>query len=183
MAEIFMVSDTHFGDKGAIMRYEGRPFKSGREMDETLISNWNETVGGADTVYHLGDVAWNMEKEELKTLVGKLNGRKILIQGNHDMSYSVREWMEIGFEEVYPLPVVLEGFFMLSHEPMYVNSYSPYANIFGHVHGNPMYRDKSGHSFCACVERTNYRPVPFDKIKKEMSGCRTAEESMKQEGK
>ena len=64
---------------------------------------------------------------------------------------------------------MLEGFFMLSHEPMYVNSYSPYGNIFGHVHGNPMYRDKSSHSFCACVERIGYTPVQFEKIKNEMS--------------
>lgn len=76
--------------------------------------------------------------------------------------------------------MVLDGFFMLSHEPMYINSYTPYANIFGHVHGNPMYRDKSGHSFCACVERTGYRPVSFDMIKKEMAGCQTMEEGIKE---
>ena len=86
--------------------------------------------------------------------------------------------METGFEEVYSLPVVLEGFFhAFPHEPMYVNSYSPYGNIFGHVHGNPMYRDKSSHSFCACVERIGYTPQ-FEKIKKRdvqgaaFGGCR-----------
>ena len=44
MSEIFMISDTHFGDNGAILRYEGRPFKNGPEMDGTLIANWNRTV-------------------------------------------------------------------------------------------------------------------------------------------
>lgn len=175
MAEIFMISDTHFGDSGAILRYEGRPFKSGPEMDEAMIGNWNQAVEVTDTVYHLGDVAWNMEKEELKRLVGRLKGRKILVMGNHDRDYTVKEWMEIGFEEVYPLPVVLDGFFMLSHEPMYVNSYSPYANIFGHVHGNPMYRDISGHSFCACVERIGYAPVRFSEIQNEMTSYRTVQ--------
>ena len=169
MSEIFMISDTHFGDNGAILRYEGRPFKNGPEMDGTLIANWNRTVKKEDVVYHLGDVAWNMDKEALKALISGLNGRKILVMGNHDRNFTVREWMETGFEEVYSRPVVLEGFFMLSHEPMYVNSYSPYGNIFGHVHGNPMYRDKSSHSFCACVERIGYTPVQFEKIKNEMS--------------
>lgn len=169
MAEIFMISDTHFGDRGAILRYEGRPFENGHEMDGTMLRNWNQAVGDEDIIYHLGDVAWNMGKEELKSLVGRLKGRKILVMGNHDRDFSVRDWMEIGFEAVYPLPVVLEDFFMLSHEPMYVNNCSPYANIFGHVHGNPMYRDKSGHSFCACVERIGYAPIRFQTIKEAMN--------------
>lgn len=173
MAEIFMISDTHFGDKGAILRYEGRPFQSGREMDEAMIANWNQAVKDTDTVYHLGDVAWNMGKEELKLLVDRLNGRKILVMGNHDRDFTVREWMDIGFEEVYPMPVVLEEFFLLSHEPMYVNPYSPYANIFGHVHGNPMYRNISGYSYCVCVERISYTPIRFCVIKKEMSCYRS----------
>ena len=96
MSEIFMISDTHFGDNGAILRYEGRPFKNGPEMDGTLIANWNRTVKKEDVVYHLGDVAWNMDKEALKALISGLNGRKILVMGNHDRNFTVREWMETG---------------------------------------------------------------------------------------
>lgn len=70
------------------------------------------------------------------------------------------------FDEVYFLPAVLEDFYILSHEPVYVNINSPYANIFGHVHGNPMYQDVSARSFCACVERIGYAPVPFETVKK-----------------
>ena len=93
MSEIFMISDTHFGDNGAILRYEGRPFKNGPEMDGTLIANWNRTVKKEDVVYHLGDVAWNMDKEALKALISGLNGRKILVMGNHDRNFTVREWI------------------------------------------------------------------------------------------
>ena len=42
----------------------------------------------------------------------------------------------------------------------------PYANIFGHVHANPIYKDFSEQSFCVSVERINYTPVSFDEIKR-----------------
>ena len=164
MGKIFMISDTHFGDSGSIIKYEGRPFRDGLEMDETMIENWNRTVGPEDTIYHLGDLACGRTKEEIKSLIARLSGHKILVMGNHDRDMTVREWMDAGFEEVYPLPVLLNEFYILSHEPLYVNTAGPYANIFGHVHGNPAYRDCSSRSFCACVERTGYRPVAFEKI-------------------
>lgn len=162
---IYIISDTHFGDAGAILKYEGRPFENGIQMNEGMIENWNRAVKPEDTVYHLGDFACGMDADEIRGILSSLNGSKRLVIGNHDTQYSAREWMDFGFDEVYSLPVVLEGFYILSHEPMYVNTNSPYANIFGHVHGNPMYLDVSARSFCACVERIKYTPVSFDGIK------------------
>lgn len=165
MSRIFVIADTHFGDKGAIIAYEGRPFADEHEMREQIIANWNQEVGPEDAVYHLGDVASGLSFGALKDLLGRLNGRKYLVMGNHDRGLSVRQWMEAGFDEVYSLPVILDGFYILSHEPVYVNMASPYANVFGHVHSNPAYRDMSPCSFCACVERTGYRPVDFEAVK------------------
>lgn len=162
----FIISDTHFSDKGSIIAYESRPFENGKAMDEVLIRLWNETVGEDDIVYHLGDVADEIPKEELKHIIDQLNGRKILVMGNHDRHFSVREWLEIGFDEVYPMPVVFNGYYMLSHEPLYVTTSAPYANIFGHVHKNPAYKDVSSRSFCVCVERNEYKPVEFAQISK-----------------
>ena len=160
-----MIADTHFGDDGSIIRYEKRPFANELEMRKALIENWNKVVGPEDTVYHLGDFASNLSWEETKQSVEALNGRKILIMGNHDQHFSPRQWLDMGFEEVYPLPVIYQGFYMLSHEPLYVNWASPYANVFGHVHANPAYRDYSERSFCVCVERHGYAPVDFEVIK------------------
>jgi calcineurin-like phosphoesterase family protein len=42
----------------------------------------------------------------------------------------------------------------------------PYANIFGHVHANPIYKDFSPQSFCVSVERINYTPISFEEIKR-----------------
>jgi calcineurin-like phosphoesterase family protein len=58
--EIFVISDTHFGQAKAI-EYFGRPFASREEMDETMIERWNAVVRPQDIVYHLGDVFFTGE--------------------------------------------------------------------------------------------------------------------------
>lgn len=165
MGRRFVIADTHFGDTGNIIRYEERPFENGEEMDRALMENWNRVVGAGDSVYHLGDFACGADREKAAGLLAGLNGRKILIMGNHDQWMTPREWREAGFEEAYPLPIILDGFYLLSHEPLYVTMAAPYANLFGHVHRSPAYRGCSARSFCACVERTGYAPVLFDTIK------------------
>ena len=75
----FFTSDTHF-NHGHIIKYCNRPFISMEEMNETIVQNWNKTVKQKDIIYHLGDVCWGLPDIFLK----KLNGYKILIQGNHD---------------------------------------------------------------------------------------------------
>ena len=52
--KVFFTSDTHFYH-GNIIRFCNRPFKSVEMMNETIISNWNNTVGQDDIVFHLGD--------------------------------------------------------------------------------------------------------------------------------
>lgn len=165
MASIYMIADTHFYNNGDIIRYEKRPFKDAEKMNHDLIINWNKIITNDDVVWHLGDFSDSSDMEKNKTLLNMLNGHKKLVMGNHDRNRSVAEWMDAGFEEVYPLPVILDDFFILSHEPSYVNLSSPYANIFGHVHGNPAYKDYSSRSYCVCVERINNRPVLLDDIK------------------
>ena len=152
---IFFIADTHFGDD-SIRRYENRPFATVEEMDGTIIKNWNETVSDEDTVYLVGDVG-DVNK------LSVLNGKIILIRGNHDKLPS-EEYKACGVLGVYDLPVVYENFWILSHEPMYVNRNAPYANIFGHIHDNPQYRTVSERSFCVSVERIGYKPVSFEEI-------------------
>ena len=65
----------------------------------------------------------------------------------------------------YTRPVIIDGFWILSHEPLYVNSNMPYANIFGHVHDSPIIKDFSNQHFCVSCERINYAPINFDDIK------------------
>ena len=65
-------------------------------MNEYIIQRWNSVVKNDDTVYHLGDVGFG-SVETVKSLVGMLNGTKILIRGNHDFKIGTNTWKEIGF--------------------------------------------------------------------------------------
>ena len=167
MARDFFIADTHFGGEN-IRRYENRPFENAAEMDEKLIENWNRAVAEDDTVYVLGDFSDYMDAEKEAEILGKLNGTKILVMGNHDTHRTPQEWREIGFVECYPMPVIYKNFFMLSHEPLYINVNMPYANFYGHVHGNPSYKDASKQSVCVSVERMDYTPVEFGILRNQM---------------
>ncbi len=159
MSKVFFIADTHFSED-KIIEYENRPFSSPEEMNESIITNWNKTVSPDDTVWHLGDFGADGHEQDF---LNRLNGKIILVKGNHD-NKSNEYYRLAGFDEVYDLPVLFNNFFILSHEPIYVNTNMPYANIFGHVHANPMFKDFSEHHFCACVERTNYAPVSMEQI-------------------
>lgn len=163
MSKSFFIADTHFGSE-SIMRYENRPFETVREMEQALIANWNQVVSEEDTVYVLGDFSENQSAEKDSEILCQLKGKKILVMGNHDTHRTPEEWRQVGFEECSPWPILYNGFFLLSHEPLYMNQNMPYANLYGHVHGNASYRDVSVQSACVSVERIGYTPVLFEDI-------------------
>lgn len=166
---VYFIADTHFGDQN-IMKYENRPFADVVEMDEAIIENWNKTVNVEDEIFVLGDFSF-YELEKTTEICTRLNGSKSLILGNHDMN-ETDYYRACGFEEVYKYPVLYEGYWILSHEPLYINQNMPYANIFGHVHQNKTYVDYSEQSFCVCIERLDYRPIVFHEIKKRMESIK-----------
>lgn len=151
----FIISDTHFNHAN-IIKYCNRPFKDVEEMNKTMIKNWNETVSGKDVVLHLGDVALG-NKEEAKKILKQLNGRKILIKGNHD-NWSDEFYKECGFEYVSRYPILWNNFYLLSHAPLQLSETTPYYNYYGHVHNDDKYIE-SPTSKCVCVERIGYRPL------------------------
>lgn len=119
-------------------------------------------------MFVLGDFsAYGAEKTA--EICARLNGRKILVTGNHDTE-DIGTYLRCGFAEVSRYPIIYDNFWILSHEPMYVNTNMPYANLFGHVHANPIYADCSPQSFCVSVERTGYAPIEFAEIKRNIAG-------------
>lgn len=164
MNKIFFIADPHFGDD-RIRRYENRPFSTVEEMDSELIRRWNGVVTETDTVYVLGD--FGADGNEAAVL-SKLSGQKYLVKGNHDTK-SNADYRNAGFAEVYDHPIIFQGFWILSHDALYVNSNMPYANLFGHVHNNPIIKDYSKQHFCVSVERIDYTPISFEIIKKKIS--------------
>jgi calcineurin-like phosphoesterase family protein len=151
MYKTFFIADTHFADKSVFeMSGENKFFNSVSEKDDKIIKNWNSVVSAEDTVFILGDFG------ELNYM-NHLNGKKFFIKGNHD-TFNV--------DSAYP--ILYQNFFILSHEPQFILEDGPYANIFGHVHNNPIYKTVSSRSYCVCACRINYTPISFEEILKQM---------------
>lgn len=153
--KVFIISDTHFGHEN-IIRYCNRPFRTVEEMDEAMIKNWNAVVTNKDVVIHLGDFCLT-NKERCIEILNKLNGKKILIKGNHD-NWADEFYRSAGFSYVSKFPIVYDGLFLLSHAPLPLSETTPYFNYYGHVHNDEKYCDTAT-SKCVCVERIGYRPL------------------------
>ena len=61
-----------------------RPFANSEDADEEMVRRWNNAVRPQDKIYVLGDVAIPMKGIET---MGRLNGDKVLIAGNHDWPF------------------------------------------------------------------------------------------------
>ncbi|WP_027091027.1 metallophosphoesterase [Cohnella thermotolerans] len=160
MSKTFFTSDHHFGHRN-IIDFESRPFGDVEEMNLAMIESWNSVVGKDDQVFHLGDFSF-LNREKTREIVGRLNGRKFLILGNHDRGRTRSWWLEVGFDEVSEYPIIYKEFFFLSHEPMYMNKHMPYVNVHGHIHGQK-YEGKN--HFNVCVEHWAYKPLTFEQIR------------------
>lgn len=155
----YFISDLHLGHKNIIL-YESRPFKDTNEMDEKIVENWNYIVNQEDKIFILGDLTF-YPKEKSKEIVSQLNGRKILIIGSHD--YKANSWFhDIGVNEIYKYPVIYKNFYILSHEPVYLNDHMPFVNIHGHLHSK---KYMGRQHINVSVECINYAPISFDSIK------------------
>lgn len=154
----YFIADTHLNHEN-IIKYCNRPFENSNEMNEYIINKWNSVVTKNDIVYHLGDVGFG-STDELKELVGRLNGTKILIRGNHDYKRGVNGWKKVGFSEVYKKKLVL-GNLILTHEPIEVEE--NYINVFGHIHDKPLDErfNKNSH-ICVSCDVIDYTPICID---------------------
>lgn len=185
----WVVSDTHFGHYN-IIKYCNRPYATCEEMDEALISNWNNVVKPNDVVFHLGDFGMIRHSDSsinnIKNIIKRLNGDIYLILGNHDRSFStdLSVWYMMGFKKVYDCPILFMDKYILSHEPISGKNgidlqYHPHLkNIHGHIHNNnDLYFERtdgipkskqiphiSSHTFNASVEMINYTPIRFEEI-------------------
>ena len=171
---VFFVSDTHFNHR-RIIDYCVRPFGSVKEMNQGIIERWNSIVHDDDTVFHLGDVYFfTNERENIESvehdrkdffqIMRQLRGHKFLIKGNHDTESDSVYTADGCFEKAYDYPILYDGFFMLSHEPLLLSQTTPYFNLYGHVHNDTRYANTST-SRCVCVERTDYAPISIEQIK------------------
>ena len=172
---LFLISDTHFGHAKACQFLDAqgnktRPWDTVEAMDEAMVEAWNATVCAQDTVYHLGDVV--IPRKSLQIL-SRLNGRKILIRGNHDI-YKLADYAQ-HFEDIRGAHV-REGKYLFSHIPCHRDSVMRYAaNIHGHLHSG-LVLDASGNPdplyHCVCVEHTGFAPIAWEAIRERIDAAR-----------
>ena len=117
----------HLGDNWAA---EYRGFKNPDEYHEHLIKSWNSKVHKKDLTYILGDVS--METNEHYHILDKLNGRKKVVLGNHDLGKHIPDLLK-HVETVEGL-VHYKGFW-LSHAPLHPQELTfVRGNIHAHIH-------------------------------------------------
>ena len=179
----FVISDHHLGHTNSWEKFkleDGsplRPFSSNEEMNETMIERHNAKVKEQDTVYFLGDVVINKKYLEL---VKRMNGRKILIRGNHDI-FGDELYYDAGFEQIHGVRVFVDKF-ILSHIPLHPDCVTERfrVNVHGHLHANQVMINEtlisSSHTqpgsylqpdpryLCVCVEQTDFTPLHFDEV-------------------
>ena len=79
----YYIADMHFFHGSLNKRMDCRGFANMEEMNEYMISKWNQKVRGNDDVVILGDLSWG-NAEQTSMLLRRLNGKLYLVQGNHD---------------------------------------------------------------------------------------------------
>lgn len=165
---IYFISDTHFCHNN-IIKYCNRNFKDTNEMNETIISNWNNIISKDDIVYHLGDFCLSNDIE-IQNIFNRLNGNKILIRGNHDRK-SVKFYENMGFKVLTHAPIILDEYkLMLSHIPLPDTKIkSGYINLHGHIHNKKINEDypknySDSKHINLSVDVTNYKPISLNEI-------------------
>ena len=82
----YITSDLHWGHKN-IMNFcpvSRARFRNDLDyMNEAMVKEWNDLIEPEDLVYILGDVAF-LPAQKAVEYMRRLNGHKILVQGNHD---------------------------------------------------------------------------------------------------
>lgn len=157
----WVIGDPHFSHRG-VTKFMGpdgvtklRPWDDVDAMNSALIANWNDTVAPDDVVFVVGDFCVNRSALPIQHA---LNGKKVLIKGNHD-NFRTEEYS--GFAEIAGC-VVLNGI-ILTHIPVHPNQLDRFGlNVHGHMHGHMVRLDDGEPDMrymCVSVEHTQFKPL------------------------
>lgn len=165
---IYVTSDWHFNHKNIVSLCRPQ-FSSIEEHNDCIAQRFNEVVGKDDLVYVLGDVGFT-PASKLAPIIRQLNGRKILLIGNHDVLKD-SEYLSMGFIEVVRHPIYYSTNIILSHIPVKEAYDNPWVyNIHGHLHNGAL---DLPNFINANVENWDYRPVDLKKLEADIvPNCR-----------
>lgn len=159
MSAVYFLSDLHLGHKNICKFRTG--FTSVEEHTALIKENYHKRVTKRDTVYFLGDVAFDEESlVDVKTWVG---AKKILIAGNHDLDHHTMKQLVEVYDEVYSLRKYKE--FWLSHAPIHPDELRGKINIHGHTHYHNI---DDARYVNVSMEQINYTPIELHEIRRKI---------------
>ena len=167
------IADLHFGHKNLATH---RGFQDESYQDEHIIKEWNKVVTGKkDITFILGDVT--MEKRTNYHLLDRLNGRKVVVLGNHDAKNHVPTLLEYVDSVCASLKVRHEGVnIMLTHIPVHPMEfdYRLAYNIHGHIHDLEVLLpngEPDSRYIKVCAESVDYKPKTLEQLLKNKKLC------------
>ena len=164
---------THFNHFN-IAKYCHRPFESRKEMNDTLIANWNNVVPEDGIVVCCGDFTLVREENlhEYEKLAKKLNGRILLVRGNHDrVPLVIEDNPDSKFIAIVDMAkLVIDGVrIMATHYPLL--AYPAEYQVFGHIHtmsdgtvhgtDGPVVDKLNKNQYDVGVDQNNYTPISY----------------------
>lgn len=174
MSNTFFTSDTHFHHAN-IIRYSNRPFRDSVEMNNKLIENWNAVVQPDDVIYHLGDFTFGRDDYMLESVLNRLNGYIIFIEGNHDKLARRNKHRFYNYHYGHHEVTINGQHIVMNHYPMVVWNKKHHGSwmLCGHTHYNlPVSRQDSmelGRLLDVGVDGNDYKPYSFDDVARIMN--------------
>lgn len=162
---IWFTADTHFYHH-KVIEYDNRPFADVYEMNDALVSRWNERVMKGDLVYHLGDFSFGTD-HEIDSILSRLNGQKYLLKGNHDRPACTKNNRWVWVKERHEIKVQMpwgKQLIVLSHyaHRVWRKSHHGSFHLHGHSHGN--LDDIGGLILDVGVDCHNYAPTSLSDV-------------------
>ncbi len=138
---IYYISDYHFYNEQFV---SWRGFRTVEEMNNSMAARWNSRVTDEDLVVLLGDFSHGTGAQT-NCLLQSLNGRKLLLVGNHDPYLEDPAFDRSLLEEIVSYKEMQDGEhrLVLSHYPLlcYNGQYREVSHpeqktwmLYGHVH-------------------------------------------------
>lgn len=169
--KLFFTSDTHFGHFN-ICKYCNRPFTSRSEMDKALIQNWNSVVPEDGIVVHCGDfmLPHNKDIKEYMKYMYHLNGKIVLIRGNHDRASLY--WENEKIIKVRDIATIKVNDIKIFAQHYPCLAFNGDFQVFGHIHTlsdgtwSEMKPDIKllENQYDVGVDQNEYRPISYGEL-------------------
>ncbi len=153
---------THFGDFLC---------ENTRAQEEQHIALWNSVVGKDDLVLYVGDFS-DGRVADLDDLCKRLNGRIILIKGNHDvLDESI---YRMAFADVVTEMHIEDVNLLLTHVPNRAKLRPGERMIYGHYHRSlPEPPRTAINSICVCAKWHEWKPLTLAEAMRQMDAAGT----------